>query len=456
MSKRFQTPRVGQPSLFIVLLVLLFATLAFAGGSYRSEAPGQVVVRLVAGIIIIIAVMTMPKPDAESRAPLLLLAAIALVPTLQLVPLPSAWWAMLPGRSALANALATIGQPSGWRPASWSPATTANALFSLIVPASVLLIAAALKEKERRWPLHLLMVIVVISALTGLIQFSGNRFEQPLIRYDYEVSGTFGNRNHFALFLALGCLAIPSWIWSEKANLRIRMPIGIGLIIVLILTVMASGSRAGLAMTGLAILIGPLIVREDVGRIVRARARWVAPATAAGTLFFLAGVISLSVFAGRAQSIDRLMTADVSSDMRARGLPTVLAMTKAYFPVGIGMGSFDDAFRHHEPFALLKLTYFNQAHNDVLSTVLEGGLPGLIVLLLAMIWWVRASLTVWRSRNHHGAGSILTCGRLGSAMIAFVFAASIVDYPARTPMMMAVVALAAAWLAWGRYYVRRD
>jgi hypothetical protein len=36
---------------------------------------------------------------------------------------------------------------------------------------------------------------------------------------------------------------------------------------------------------------------------------------------------------------------------------------------------------------------------------------------------------------------------LGSVMLLLVFGASIIDYPARTPMMMAVIVIAAIWLS---------
>lgn len=452
MSMRHSISHTSRPSVFLALLVLLFAALALAGGSYRSDAPGQVVVRFVAGIMFVVGVLTVPRPVAENRGPFLLLAAIALVPLVQLVPLPPAWWKILPGRGALAHAIEGIGQDPVWRPLSWSPGTTLNALFSLIVPAAMLLLMAGVKQRERGWLLGLFLAMVAGVALVGLIQFSGNRFDQPLIRYDNQVSGVFANRNHFALFLALGCLATPAWALSDKRKASVSVPVGIGLIIVLALTILASGSRAGMAMAGIAIAIGPLVVREDIRRLISGWPRWLAPVIAIGMLALLAGAVALSASAGRAQAIDRLITADVSSDMRARSLPTVLSMTHTYFPAGIGMGSFDVAFRHHEPFALLKLTYFNQAHDDVLSVILEGGLPGLIVLVMATVWWARGSMMVWPARAYDGA---LVRARLGSAMLAFVFAASIVDYPARTPTIMAVVALASAWLSWGWYSVRR-
>lgn len=110
--------------------------------------------------------------------------------------------------------------------------------------------------------------------------------------------------------------------------------------------------------------------------------------------------------------------------------------------MGSGFGGFDPIFRLHEPFALLKPTYFNHAHNDFLEIVLDAGLPGLILLMLAIGWWMWGSIDAWRSRGEDAG-----LRRTGSIMLLMVFAASVFDYPARTPIIMAVIVIAAIWLS---------
>jgi O-antigen ligase len=142
-------------------------------------------------------------------------------------------------------------------------------------------------------------------------------------------------------------------------------------------------------------------------------------------------------------SINRLFANDPGQDMRSRGLPTVLSMITDYFPFGSGLGGFDPIFRIHEPFELLKPTYFNHAHNDFLEIAIDAGLPGLALLLAALCWWGWASVRAWRT----GSGSDAMLARLGSAMLLLVLLASIFDYPARTPAIMSLVAIAGVWLS---------
>ena len=73
--------------------------------------------------------------------------------------------------------------------------------------------------------------------------------------------------------------------------------------------------------------------------------------------------------------------------------------------------------------------------------MLDAGLLGLLLLLAAIAWWLWKSLHAWRSEN---AGNLLP--RVGSVFLLLTLGASITDYPARTPMIMAVVVIAAVWL----------
>ena len=177
--------------------------------------------------------------------------------------------------------------------------------------------------------------------------------------------------------------------------------------------------------------------------VVRTRASVTAlPVLVAGVLGLIALLVLFSVAADRAGSIDRVFAPDQGQDMRARGLPTVLAAIRAYFPWGPGLGGFAPMFRMHEPFALLKLTFFNHAHNDLLEIALDAGVPGLLLVAAGVVWWTRASARAWRS----GSG---TPAQAGSAMLLLMLLASLVDYPVRTPLMMAMAVIAALWLGTG-------
>jgi O-antigen ligase len=305
---------------------------------------------------------------------------------------------------------------------------------------AILFLMAGLSNEDKRWLPMLLVVLMGLSLLLGLLQFSGAGFYIPLINgTPGEVSGPFANRNHFALFLAIAWLVAPAWAFAERKWLRWSAPIALGIALLSLLMILATGSRAGLMLGGLALILGFLLAKRDVQRALRHRPRWVFPAVVAGLIVVIATFLLLSVAADRAVSLNRLLAADTGQDMRTRGLPTVFAAILTYFPIGSGLGGFDPIFRLNEPIDLLKPTYFNHAHNDFLEIALDAGVLGLSMVAAGLAWGAWASVQAWRGGNRFS--------KLGSAILLLVIVASLVDYPIRTPLILGITTIAAVWLS---------
>ena len=433
-----------RPTLSFVLLCLLLAVLWIAGGASREDALGQVVVRAAAAaVLVILALFGHRRRAAPARPVWLILGAAILLPVVQLIPLPPELWLSLPGRDTFAQAGQLAGgQP--WRPLSLVPGATFNAVASLLIPVAVLALATSVSARERDWLPGVLLGVIAVSMVVGLLQFTGVGLNNPLINdTPGVVSSSFANRNHFALFLAVGCVLAPGWALLHPQDGGWRNGVALGLVLLFVLTILATGSRAGIGLGALALLIGLVLARQAMRRHRGRMPRWFGAAVVSAAIGFVGGAIALSVAAGRAVSIDRLLQINVGDDMRSQALPTVLDMIRTYLPLGTGFGSFDPLFRMHEPDALLQPNYFNHAHNDMLEVVLDGGLAGGALLAAALIWWAMAGVRAWRGRASEGS----TPARLGAAIILLVALASCFDYPARTPMFMAVLGLAGVWLA---------
>ena len=413
-----------RPAAPFLLLAALMSVVWLAGGASRPDVLGQTVVRGAAwGVLAALALAGARPPLLRLARPVWLLAiAAATLTLLQLVPLPPTIWATLPGRALLMEAATASGQSQPWRPWSMVPEATFNALASLVVPFAVLTLVVSLTERERAWLPGLILSLIAASTVVGLLQMSGIGFNNLFVNDKLgDVSGPFANRNHFALFLAIGCLLAPVWAFLDG-----RQP----------------GSRTGLLVGALGIALGLIMVWQGIRRALSRYPRWVFPALVAGIVAAIAIFVLISVAAGRAVSINRALTVDAGQDMRARGLPTVLEMIRTYFPFGSGLGGFDPIFRIHEPFELLALTYHVHAHNDFLEIALDAGLPGILLLGAAILWWAWASIGAWRA----GSSPRYAIPKLGSAMLLLVFIASIFDFPARTPMIMAMIVVAGVWL----------
>lgn len=453
MMSRNTRPTKLHVSFSFLLLAIFLAALWLAGGASRGDVMGKVIVQGVTWAILIAAIVFVRWTSfRDLRIVTILLAAAVALPLLQLIPLPPSLWQTLPGREPFAQGLLQTLGALPWGQVSLSPGNTINAASSLIVAVTALLLLSSIENRERAWLISAFIVLATGSMSIALAQFSLGRFSQPLINYTGDISGTFANRNHFALFMALGCVTIPLWaLRRSHRRSQWRLPVAAGLYLLFILTAMASGSRAGLIVTVLALPIGVLIVREDAKSRLRGQPHWIAAALLVGGVSLIALVIGLSITLDRAVSVDRLFTANIEKDMRVQGSGTILSMMFQYFPIGTGLGSFDPLFRIHEPFALLKQTYFNRAHDDFIEITLDSGVAGLLLLASALAWWMWASWRTWFGGN----SSDILLGRLGSAIIFLVLLASIVDYPARTPLLMAIVTSAAAMLAWGAAATRK-
>lgn len=448
-TSSIRSPNFGGLRAYPAALIVFLGVLWLAGGASRPDAWGQLVVRTTSAAILAWVALTGKRLTWSSMGPIgILLGCAIALPAIQLIPLPPVWWQDLPGRALLSRAANINTLPQPWRPLSIVPGATINALASLLVPYATFVLMWQSEPADRRWLTVAILGLTVASMAVGLLQFVGGGFNNPFINDSVgQVSGSFANRNHLALFLAIGCLLCLAWAFPAVKRASWRAPLALGLTLTFVLTILATGSRAGLLLGLLAIVIGLFLARDGIRRELQHRPRWVFPVVVAGVTVIAVGSVLLAITADRAIAINRAFSVDMGQDMRSRGFPTVLAMISAYFPIGTGAGSFDPIFRIHEPFSLLKPTYFNHAHNDWLEVILDTGIAGGMLLLAAVIWWGRVSVLVWSgvvSERKHLA-------RTGSGILFLVMIASIFDYPARTPMMMALLIVAAVWLSEGRH-----
>ncbi|EZP55125.1 O-antigen ligase family protein [Sphingomonas sp. RIT328] len=434
-------------SLPFALLLSFLVVLWFAGGASRGDVSGQIVVRACAWLTLGVSVLFVTPPREPRLRPVaLLVGATTIVALLQLVPLPPSIWQALPGRTIFAEAAAASGQVQPWRPWAIVPWAAANAASSLIVPVVVLFLTASLTANERALLPGVVLCLVCASMLVGLLKLIGAGFDNPFVNDSVgQVAGNFANRNHFALFLALGLILAPVWAYRGGRLPGWRGPMAAAMGLLLVLTILASGSRAGLLVGVIGLCLGLVIVQRGIRQSLSGQPRRVV-LLLVGSLVVIGIVLAIAtVSSDRAVSITRLVGADMGDDMRSRGLPVVMTMIREYFPAGAGLGGFDPLFRQHEPFHLLKLTYFNHAHDDWLEVVLDTGLIGVLLQGIALLWWGRRSLEAWR----RGGALRYAVPKLGSATLLLVFIASLLDYPARTPLMMAIIVLAACWLTEG-------
>lgn len=444
----FLRVRAASPAMRRYAFVAFTMLVVVMGGASRSDVASLIFLRPLAFAFAAYALLVRGPASHPVQRPLALLSLAALAVAWQLVPLPPNFWHQLPDREIIADIDRLLGLESIWRPVAMSPAGAWNALFSLAVPLAGLLLYANLESSDRKLLPVLWLAIAVTSAMLGLAQLLGPP-EGPLYHYanstDGMPSGLFANNNHQAVFLGA---AIPlAFLWAGMS----QRPGGVRLLIaaagsaLFLWVVILTQSRAGIgvAVVGTALGIAMLVQQHSAtgfpagarnGKAQRTVSKLQASAIRHMTLLVTALVAVAAVGVLIIVRSSTIVQFEPSEEMRIRALPTIFEMLQSHWLIGAGGGSFDDAYRISEPTDLLSPYYLNQAHNDWLQVPIEYGLPGLAVLLWAMILFARAGLAVLRD------SSLAITARLAivSPPLAFA-AASLVDYPVRVPLVQLVL-----------------
>ena len=450
-SPRSRSVRVWKAWVDFSALAVLGALAMVGGGSSFADAPSLLYVRPAAVVALAIFALTpAPVSWATMRAPLLMLAALAAIMLVQLVPLPPGWWTALPGRAPYAALAATAGIAQPWRPLSLTPDLTANSLAALVVPATALVGAAKLMPDQRRLLVIGLVALCCASAVLGVGQLAGGaQSVLYLYRRTYPgfAVGFLANRNHQAALLAIAMPALRCWSLmpaAGRAAARRRAWLALGLGIALLPATLATGSRAGLLLVAASLVSTFLVFPVASARDGQARSGrvWL---IRCGIVAVAALPVGFSYVLDRAASINRLGSAPaLAVDVRFQSAPLVMRISGATFPVGTGFGSFDPVFRQYEPDAGLTDSYLNHAHNELLELAMTAGVPGLLLLAAFLGWWGWRLLVALRAR---GGGPDWAQALLGGIVIGVLLAASLVDYPLRTPLLELVFAVACGWLA---------
>lgn len=357
-----------------------------------------------------------------------LASLIALVPALQLLPLPAGTWAAPVARQALAADLTQAGVVIAPR---WSlvPSATEGALWALLPALAAFLAAAALSQNQRRRLLQAMILLVLFNVLFAFFQAGLPRDSELRLYRDFTAGfgGLFANTNHQATACIIGMVLAVGL--AAEARLRARRGEThphrrwwyLGLAAMFLLMVPLSTSRAGMAIAlpvlALALVLTGTLRLGMVGRSKRATA-------------LALGLAVIAIIGARAAI--GWMAVDQAEELRHVMATTTVAIGEAEAPLGSGIGSFVPVFAQAAPAQLRMASYINHAHNEYAQWWLESGWLGMAVLALALPLLATVG---WRVIRSEGRSAILAAACL--AAICAVLAHSWADYPLRTITLMA-------------------
>ena len=438
---------VVAPGQWLLWIGVFIAALALFGGSSRPDPIHNAILRPIAALLLIPALYGLRRADWASARAIIVLAGVMLFwMILQVIPLPSSIWQALPGRERIAELDQLAGFRNIWRPLSLSPFRGLNALFGLIPPIAALFLALSARMKSQTVFLAITGLGLMNAAL-GILQAIGG---PKSLFYLYATinrgapTGIFANENHAAVFSSIVLLVIAKLaVEGQSRGMPGWMKLSLApAYLIILLAVLISGSRAGLATALLALGAGGVMIWSAFR--AGAEARFVGKPSlksgglrgttllAAGGAAIILVVVAFLVF-DRAPAVKDLMANSPVDDLRWSLSPVLITMMGEHWLMGTGFGSFDTVYRIYEPTALLFPPYVNQAHNDWAQLVIEGGLPA-VACLLGLIAWLSAAILRIARRNPLSIPDVA----FWVVWIVITMAASAVDYPLRTPIFQAV------------------
>lgn len=430
-----------------------FAALVFLmGGGSRYDIDSVGPLRGASAVVLAVAIWWQTRVTFETiKWPVLLLCLLATWMALQLIPLPHGTWSNLPGRALIDEVGHEMGLADISRPATFSPMRTWNSLGSLIVPMTALFLLALLDDKGWRDVRTAIIIGGVTSALLGMAQITLR--DAPGL-YLYAITngesavGLFSNRNHNALFLNIAMLFVLFGISQARIHGdKSKMALHAFCIIVLALGVVVNSSRFGLGLFALVVAVAAAKViwspGKKGGKGNRSLKDWLV-----GGSIALVSIALLAVFAitDRIPALGRLFAQQFDDDQRVETFAIMAQLAQDHMLLGVGFGAFEHAYRTVEPDDLLMATYLNNAHNDWLQIIIEGGIPA-VLLLFALLIFLGKQLRRHISERGVSKRSVRDGAWLGGLTLLMIGLHSFVDYPLRTPIIMLIAAVSVGAIA---------
>lgn len=270
-----------------------------------------------------------------------------------------------------------------WQSMSITPDAT---LYSLIAAAPALItlwLASDLTQSQRFLIANILVLAVFCQALIGIAQAAG---ALPFAMYEYRhpkvAIGLFASRNHFADLVLIGTSLMYAVrnTWSLKYGYAVAEMIFHTFLLVFLIAMIGSASRAGIALFSVLAFIGYIytIPRDRIPLFLIVTSIIMAAGWAILQFVPQTGVIKTTSA--------RFAMAD---DGRWEIWENSFVLAQTLWPWGSGLGGFRQSYENFEKLQDVKPSYINSAHNEYIQFLVETGFLGIIILIIISISFLK-------------------------------------------------------------------
>jgi O-antigen ligase len=327
---------------------------------------------------------------------------------------------------------------------------TRESLLKIVADLVVFFLAGQLLngQRENRRALGRLGLVVLLLAFAlsvlALTQFFTSphaiyRQLRPTVGW---VFGLYVNHNHYGGLMVMLIPVSVGYVASRASHTLSRLLLWVAVILALI-SAWVSGSRgASAALLAEGLLLGVILMWKRPQTLGRRALPLVV-----GVVVISAGIFAWMLETGRVSNRSwSIFTTDASSleakfGERIEVTKSAARIVKSHPVIGVGLGCFEYAFPQYATFATDM--HWTHVHDDYLEVVAETGLPGGLVLVVALVLFFRLAFRRLGERLRHEAGWI----QLGAAVgCVGLLVHSFVDFNLRIPANAAwfVVCLAIA------------
>ncbi len=437
MSKAQTRTRIPESRTAILLPAILLVSAVVIGGQADALPWTDMLLQLLAVIVGVGIVSRKIERDGErlrtlSHVYIVLLFAIGF---LHLVPIPWSLWSSLNPSDQARQVLTELDIASGWRSYTLDPHGAFTYLLVLLPPVAMFLAVSRMGMNDRVKMIGIVVLLAVISALLGLMQFASdtrNLYFYDVTHLGYSV-GFFANRNHHTDLLIVGLL-LGSALFLGPLHARfdkdkLRWVMLATLVILMLTSILATGSRAGFA---LAVFAGIAIMLQFIGF---GRGAFLPFMVVSMLLLFL---LAMAAFSGNTLFVETLARFERDDELRFEVWPIIIGHVGEYMPFGTGIGSFVPVYGSQEPLQQVDSSFLNHAHNDYLEVALEAGIPGIILILLFIGLFALAAV---RSVRLAGDGAYSAIAKMAAVGVVVFLGHAVFDYSLRTTSLSVVFAL---------------
>lgn len=319
---------------------------------------------------------------------------------LQLLPLPdSVLTTISPETRTVIEAVRLVARDTTLTSVSVEPRSTVWAAG--VLTANVLLfwsVCALFQRGDMRWSVRVIAWLGIVFATLGLAQAASGSgavyWWWAPFGEGAEPFGTFINRNHFATWVIMATPACvgyaiaqlyvsatddPTHHWTARlvsvfdGRALVLLFAGILMTVALLVTLSRSGLLGLTAATVFVVLVGSR-------QIDRRRRRWLGA-------YVTAAAIIVVAFADTDALVQRFNQTVATSSGRIAIWRETLPLIEDFWATGTGAGTYQTAMLVYQESD--RVVYFNQAHNQYLQIVAEGGLLLSIPAAVALLSFLR-------------------------------------------------------------------